>query len=81
MLRDGLNLYGVSLSLGYSLGYLPSFYLQAIWIVNMVNVLFWFIVKPNPDGDEGGDSIRTIITRYDVPHFNDRSHVQMRLCT
>ena len=44
----------------------------------MVNVLFWLIVKPNPDGDEGGDSIRTIITRYEVPHFNDRSHVQLR---
>jgi len=30
----------------------------AIWFVNMVNVLFWFIIKPNSDSD----SIRTIIT-------------------
>jgi hypothetical protein len=30
----------------------------AIWIVNMVNVLFWFIIKPT--GPE--DSIRTIVT-------------------
>jgi len=44
----------------------------------MVNVLFWFIVKANPDADSGGDSIKTIVTRYDVPHFNDRSHIQMR---
>ncbi|KAH9986698.1 hypothetical protein BJV77DRAFT_1028094 [Russula vinacea] len=34
----------------------------AIWVVNMVNVLFWFIVKPNSDHDEQGDSIRTIVT-------------------
>jgi len=30
----------------------------AIWFVNMVNVLFWFIVKPNEDND----SIKTIVT-------------------
>jgi len=30
----------------------------AIWFVNMVNVLFWFIIKPNSDSD----SIKTIIT-------------------
>jgi len=34
----------------------------AIWIVNMVNVLFWFIVSANPDSDSGGDSIKTIVT-------------------
>jgi len=30
----------------------------AIWVVNMANVLFWFIVKPNSDRD----SIKTIVT-------------------
>ncbi|KAI0250752.1 hypothetical protein BJV78DRAFT_1216705 [Lactifluus subvellereus] len=30
----------------------------AIWVVNTVNMLFWFIVKPNADGD----SIKTIVT-------------------
>ena len=74
MLRDGLNLYSVSPSLEYPLGYLPSLRLQAIWIVNIVNVVFWFISKPNSDRD----SIKTIITRYDIPHFNDHSHIQMR---
>ena len=38
----------------------------AIWIVNMVNMLFWFIIKPT--GPE--DPIRTIVTRYDY-------HVQL----
>ncbi|SRR6266851_3726514 len=41
----------------------------------MVNVLFWFIVKlqsTNPNAD----SIKTIVTRYDVPLFNDRSRTQ-----
>lgn len=33
----------------------------AIWLVNMINVLFWLIVTPN--GPE--DTIKTIITRYD----------------
>ena len=32
----------------------------AIWIVNMVNVCFWFIVKPTGDDD----SIKTTVTRY-----------------
>jgi hypothetical protein len=32
----------------------------AIWIVNMVNVLFWFIVKPTGEND----SIKTTVTRY-----------------
>lgn len=31
----------------------------AIWLVNMINVLFWLIVTPN--GPE--DTIKTIITR------------------
>jgi len=31
----------------------------AIWIVNMVNVLFWFIITPTGDDD----SIRTTVTR------------------
>jgi len=43
----------------------------------MVNVLFWFIVRPNPDSDSGGDSIKTIVTRYFVPHFDDLFHIQM----
>lgn len=30
----------------------------AIWIVNMVNMLFWFIIKPTGPGD----TIRTIVT-------------------
>ncbi|KAI0304367.1 hypothetical protein B0F90DRAFT_1243530 [Multifurca ochricompacta] len=30
----------------------------AIWFVNMVNMLFWFIIKPDSDGD----SIKTIVT-------------------
>ncbi|KAI0269893.1 hypothetical protein BC834DRAFT_863795 [Gloeopeniophorella convolvens] len=30
----------------------------AIWVVNMVNMLFWFIVKPNTTAD----SIKTIVT-------------------
>ncbi|KAJ7505364.1 hypothetical protein B0H11DRAFT_1978308 [Mycena galericulata] len=38
----------------------------AIWIVNMVNMLFWFIVKANPDtvSTDGvaGDTIKTIVT-------------------
>src|SRR6266850_667272 len=38
----------------------------------MVNVLFWFIVKPNSDAD----SIKTIVTRYHVPPLNDHSHTK-----
>src|SRR5712671_2783417 len=38
----------------------------------MVNVLFWFIVKPNSDSD----SIRTIVTRYDPLVFNNQSYTQ-----
>lgn len=34
--------------------------LQAVWIVNMINMLFWFIIKPT--GPE--DTIRTIVTSY-----------------
>ncbi|EJC98887.1 uncharacterized protein FOMMEDRAFT_142948 [Fomitiporia mediterranea MF3/22] len=30
----------------------------AIWIVNMTNMLFWFIAKPN----DGSDTIKTIVT-------------------
>jgi hypothetical protein len=30
----------------------------AIWVVNMVNVLFWFIIRPS----DNSDSIRTIVT-------------------
>lgn len=33
----------------------------AIWVVNMVNVLFWFIVKPSQP-TPSADSIKTIIT-------------------
>src|SRR5579863_1808692 len=40
----------------------------------MVNVLFWFFVKPNPDLDH--DSIKTIVTRYDAPLLNDHSHIK-----
>jgi hypothetical protein len=33
---------------------------QAVWIVNMVNMFFWFIVHPT--GPE--DTIRTIVTSF-----------------
>ncbi len=36
------------------------FPIQAIWIVNMANVLFWFIIRPT----DTGDTVRTIVTRY-----------------
>ena len=60
MLRDGLNLYMVSYVIPFSAQILnPS--PKAVWLVNMVNMLFWFIIKPTgPD-----DPIRTIVTRYD----------------
>ena len=59
MLRDGLNLYGVSLSVVVCMCR-PDPLLQAIWIVNMVNMLFWFIVTPT----DSSDTIRTIVTSY-----------------
>jgi hypothetical protein len=31
----------------------------AIWIVNMANMLFWFIMKPTDDADP----VKTIVTR------------------
>ena len=65
MLRDGLNLYMVS----QSFVVLPQMLTpapKAVWLVNMVNMLFWFIIKPT--GPE--DPIRTIVTRYDY-------HVQL----
>jgi hypothetical protein len=34
--------------------------MQAVWVVNMVNVLFWFLAKPT--GPE--DTIKTIVTRF-----------------
>jgi len=36
----------------------------AIWIVNMANMLFWFIAKPSggPDHDVQADTIKTIVT-------------------
>ena len=57
MLRDGLNLYMVS----QSFVVLPQMLTpapKAVWLVNMVNMLFWFIIKPT--GPE--DPIRVIVT-------------------
>ena len=34
----------------------------AIWLVNMVNMLFWFIMKPT-NGDLSTDPVKTIVTR------------------
>lgn len=34
----------------------------AIWLVNMVNMLFWFIMTPQPNNAQ--DPIKTIVTRY-----------------
>jgi hypothetical protein len=58
MLRDGLNLYGVSTQLSSNPRSALTECTQAIWVVNMVNMLFWFIIKPT--GPE--DPIRTIVT-------------------
>lgn len=60
MLRDGLNLYMVNCLIILFAQMLTSAP-KAVWLVNMVNMLFWFIIKPT--GPE--DPIRTIVTRYD----------------
>ena len=62
MLRDGLNLYGVSFPFVPHLLNMSLTNSQAIWLVNALNVCFWFIVKPT--GIE--DPIRTLVTRYSV---------------
>lgn len=60
MLRDGLNLYGVRLPFSPDCASLtPTATIQAIWIVNITNVLFWFIIRPTGDDD----AVRTIVTR------------------
>jgi hypothetical protein len=33
--------------------------LQAIFLVNLTNVIFWFVIKPTDDADP----VRTIVTR------------------
>lgn len=58
MLRDGLNLYGVSLSITPSPYYLTPTPPQAICLVNLANMLFWFIIRPTGIDDP----IRTIVT-------------------
>lgn len=61
MLRDGLNLYMVSWAFVFLSIQVLTPAPKAVWLVNMVNMLFWFIIKPTgPD-----DPIRTIVTRYD----------------
>jgi hypothetical protein len=57
MLRDNLNLYGVRL-LVKSLQRPHSPLAQATWIVNLANVLFWFIIRPTGPADP----IRTMLT-------------------
>jgi hypothetical protein len=60
MLRDGLNLYGVRVSPRIIISFLTLFFYQAIWLVNMINMLFWFIMKPTGIDDP----VKTIVTRY-----------------
>ena len=43
----------------------------AIWAVNMVNMIFWFVMPPHPDNAH--DPIKTIVTRR-VFSSNARSH-------
>ena len=57
MLRDGLNLYGVSLSI-FPLPLPSNTHPQAILLVNLANTLFWFIIRPTGIDDP----IRTIVT-------------------
>jgi len=57
MLRDGLNLYAVSFFHLPLSPYHPT-PSQAIFIVNLANTLFWFIIRPT----DSSDSIRTIVT-------------------
>lgn len=60
MLRDGLNLYGVCFSPHFIIHQLTLFSHQAIWLVNMVNMMFWFIMKSTGEDDP----VKTIVTRY-----------------